>query len=75
VDIARHKPTREATKARERKLGPVNVTAPALAWSARPDGSAEFFKRLYPGLRCVPSSTAPTRPTAGCFRSSMDVSN
>jgi PAS domain S-box-containing protein len=37
----------EATRANERNLKLIIDTIPALAWSARPDGSAEFFNQHY----------------------------
>jgi PAS domain S-box-containing protein len=43
---ARHR-AEEATRANERKLKLIIDTIPALVWSARPDGSAEFFSQHY----------------------------
>ncbi len=37
----------EALRARERNLDLIINTIPALVWSARPDGSAEFFNQHY----------------------------
>ena len=37
----------EALRASERNLGQIINAIPALAWSARPDGSADFFNRHY----------------------------
>ncbi len=47
TDIHDRKRAEEALQASERELGLVVNTIPALAWSARPDGSAEFFNQLY----------------------------
>lgn len=47
VDIDERKRAEDALRASERDLQLIIDTIPALAWSARPDGSAEFFNRLY----------------------------
>ncbi len=47
VDIEDRRRADEALRASERKLNQIINTIPALAWSARPDGSAEFFNRHY----------------------------
>lgn len=47
TDIDEQKQAEEALLARERELNVIVNTVPALAWSARPDGSAEFFNQQY----------------------------
>ena len=47
TDIDDRRRAQEALQARERELGRIINTIPALAWSARPDGSAEFFNQHY----------------------------
>jgi PAS domain S-box-containing protein len=47
TDIDEQKRAEEALLARERELSVIVNTVPALAWSARPDGSAEFFNQHY----------------------------
>ncbi len=47
TDIDERKRAEEALRASERNLKQIIDTIPALAWSARPDGSAEFFNQLY----------------------------
>ncbi|MFL6336141.1 MAG: PAS domain-containing protein [Pyrinomonadaceae bacterium] len=47
IDIDERKRAEEALAASERKLKLTIDTIPALAWSARPDGSAEFFNQHY----------------------------
>lgn len=47
TDIDEQKRAEEALLARERELNVIVNTVPALAWSARPDGSAEFFNQYY----------------------------
>ncbi len=42
-----HNRAEEATRANERSLKLIIDTIPALAWSARPDGSAEFLSQHY----------------------------
>jgi PAS domain S-box-containing protein len=46
-EIADRRRAEEALQASERKLSLVVNTIPALAWSARPDGSADFFNQHY----------------------------
>ena len=47
TDIDDRKRAEEALVASERNLKLIIDTIPALAWSARPDGSAEFFNQHY----------------------------
>jgi len=47
VDIDDRKRDEGAIQASERNLNQIINTIPALAWSARPDGSAEFFNQHY----------------------------
>jgi PAS domain S-box-containing protein len=47
TDIDEQRCAEEALKASERSLQLIIDTIPALAWSAQPDGSAEFFNRHY----------------------------
>ncbi len=47
TDVDERKRAEDALRASERSLTLLIDTIPALAWSARPDGSAEFFNRLY----------------------------
>ena len=47
IDIDERKRAEEALAASERNLKLTIDTIPALAWSARPDGSAEFFNQHY----------------------------
>jgi PAS domain S-box-containing protein len=46
-DITQRRIAEQALKASERNLGMIINTMPALAWSARPDGEAEFFNRCW----------------------------
>ena len=46
-DIEDRKRTEEALRSAEHNLDQIINTIPALAWSARPDGSAEFFNQQY----------------------------
>ena len=46
-DIEDRKRAEEALRSVERNLDQIINTIPALAWSARPDGSAEFFNEQY----------------------------
>jgi PAS domain S-box-containing protein len=46
-DIEDRKRAEEALRSVERNLDQIINTIPALAWSARPDGSAEFFNQQY----------------------------
>jgi len=47
TDIDDRRRAEEALQARERELRVIVNAVPALAWSARPDGSAEFFNQHY----------------------------
>ena len=47
TDIDARKCAEEALKGSERNLKLIIDTIPALAWSARPDGNAEFFNQHY----------------------------
>ena len=47
TDIDERKHAEDALRASERDLKLIVDTIPALAWSARPDGSAEFFNQHY----------------------------
>ena len=47
IDIDEQKRAEEALAASERNLKLIVDTIPALAWSARPDGTAEFFNQHY----------------------------
>jgi PAS domain S-box-containing protein len=47
IDVDDRKHAEEAIHASERNLNQIINTIPALAWSARPDGSAEFFNQHY----------------------------
>jgi PAS domain S-box-containing protein len=47
TDIDDRRRAEEALQASERELRVIVNTVPALAWSARPDGSAEFFNQHY----------------------------
>lgn len=47
TDIDDRKRAEDAIRESERNLNQIINTIPALAWSARPDGSAEFFNRHY----------------------------
>jgi formate hydrogenlyase transcriptional activator len=47
TDVDDLKRTEDALRASERSLQLIVDTIPALAWSARPDGSAEFFNQHY----------------------------
>ena len=46
-DIEDRKRAEEAVRSAERDLNQIINTIPALVWSARPDGSAEFFNQQY----------------------------
>src|SRR5450755_1697905 len=47
TDIEDRKRAEDAIRASERNLNQIINAIPALAWSARPDGSAEFFNQHY----------------------------
>jgi PAS domain S-box-containing protein len=47
TDIDERKRAEDGLRASERSLKLIIDTIPAMAWSARPDGSAEFFNRHY----------------------------
>jgi PAS domain S-box-containing protein len=49
VDIDHRKRADQALRASERSLSQIINTIPAMAWSARSDGSAEFFNQHYLG--------------------------
>ena len=59
TDIDERKRAEEALAASERNLKLIIDTIPALAWSARPDGSADFFNQLY--LHFIGLSTEQAR--------------
>ena len=59
IDIDERKRAEEALAASERNLKLIIDTIPALAWSAGPDGSAEFFNQLY--LHFIGLSTEQAR--------------
>jgi PAS domain S-box-containing protein len=46
-DITHHRIAEQALEASERNLSMIINTIPALAWSARPDGTAEFFNQRW----------------------------
>jgi PAS domain S-box-containing protein len=54
TDIDDRRRAEEALQASERELGLIVNTIPALAWSARPDGSAEFFSQHYLAYVALP---------------------
>ena len=47
TDIEDRKKAEEALQSNERDLSLIINTMPTLAWSARPDGSGEFFNQHY----------------------------
>ena len=47
VDLSERKQAEEALRAREHESRQIVDTMPAMAWSAHPDGTAEFFNRHY----------------------------
>src|SRR5262249_27633413 len=47
TDVDERKRAEDALRASERSLKQIVDTIPALAWSSRPDGSAEFFNQHY----------------------------
>jgi PAS domain S-box-containing protein len=47
TDVDERKRAEDALEAREQNLKVIIDTIPAMVWSARPDGSAEFFNRHY----------------------------
>ncbi|HEY1302032.1 MAG TPA: PAS domain-containing protein [Vicinamibacterales bacterium] len=47
TDVEERKRAEDALRASERSLKLIIGTIPALAWSARPDGSADFFNQHY----------------------------
>jgi hypothetical protein len=47
IDIEDRKRAEDASRASERNLNLIINTIPALVWSARPDGTAEFFNQHY----------------------------
>jgi len=55
TDIDDRKKAEEALQSNERKLSLIINTMPTLAWSARPDGSADFFNQHYLDYIGLPS--------------------
>lgn len=47
IDVDERKRAEDALAARERNLNEIINTIPVLAWSARPDGTPEFFNQHY----------------------------
>ena len=68
-DIDDRKRAEDATRESERNLKLIIDTIPALAWSARPDGSAEFFNRHY--LAFIGLSAEQAMVGAGRQRSTL----
>jgi hypothetical protein len=58
TDVDDRKRAEEAVRASERNLKQIIDTIPALAWSARPDGSAEFFSQHYLDFIRLPAEEA-----------------
>ena len=56
TDIDERKRAEDALRASERNLKLIIDTIPALAWSARPDGSADFFNQHYLDFVASPRS-------------------
>jgi len=54
TDIEDRKRAEQALRAREREFGLIINTIPALAWSAHPDGAADFFNQHYLAFVGVP---------------------
>jgi PAS domain S-box-containing protein len=61
TDIDDRKRAEDAIRASERNLNQIINAIPALAWSARPDGSAEFFNRHYLGYVGLSAEQAKDR--------------
>jgi PAS domain S-box-containing protein len=58
TDVDDRKRAEDALRANERNLTLLIDTIPALAWSARPDGTAEFFNQHYLNFIGVPAEEA-----------------
>ena len=66
TDIDERKRAEDALRASEGNLQLIIDTIPALAWSARPDGSAEFFNELYLDFVGLSARTGERLGLDGC---------